>query len=602
MDELPSPTIRDSDSVPTESGASKGQQSPSPTPVLPKLQTAPVKATLGTGWEGELGDVAAPSSPGLEFPTGNDWTPTPKFSLSSKADEKSIWVYPSYANEPYVHISLTENTDLDDIRKTLKKEMGVVEEGVAKITFLVFMEDKQYVVPLNSIKIFAFDTFKGESEFCFRLQDKPQQQGGYVASPTDPWHDDVYFDSYAWMQIHWEMLSDYKRCQAYYNALQQFSEDVKGKVILDVGCGTGILSIYAARCGAKKVYAIDASSIVIQAEQILNKNGMHDVVELIHGKCEEIILPVKEVDLIVSEWMGYFLLCESMLESVIYARDKWLAPGGKMFPCEAKLYLAPVYYNQYYTNKVKFFESPVDGVDVSPLLPYAAEEFTTRTLRCFDLPVNEILCEPETIKNIDIYTITKTECRRTEKKFKFAIGQNQNIMLSWPHSPKGHAKTVSVACSHDNWVEHPMSFQDNLWRVSLCFSPGKYEYKFIVDGVWIHDKFANTIDHDGNINNILIVNEIDRSQFNGFGSWFDVTFKGSNPMKPPVVLSTDPRQGYQTCWKQDVCLYGQVITLGKDQGMQGSVEVKPMKEYARHLQVSISCGAGGSYHYRDWSV
>jgi protein arginine N-methyltransferase 1 len=47
-------------------------------------------------------------------------------------------------------------------------------------------------------------------------------------------------------------------------------------------------------------------------------------VTIIKGKIEEIELPVEKVDIIVSEWMGYFLLYESMLDTVIYARDKWL--------------------------------------------------------------------------------------------------------------------------------------------------------------------------------------------------------------------------------------------------------------------------------------
>lgn len=49
---------------------------------------------------------------------------------------------------------------------------------------------------------------------------------------------------------------------------------------------------------------------------------------MIRGKVEEISLPVAQVDIIVSEWMGYFLLFEAMLDSVLNARNKWLAPNG----------------------------------------------------------------------------------------------------------------------------------------------------------------------------------------------------------------------------------------------------------------------------------
>lgn len=48
------------------------------------------------------------------------------------------------------------------------------------------------------------------------------------------------------------------------------------------------------------------------------------MVTLIKGKVEEIELPVEKVDIIVSEWMGYCLFYECMLETVLYARDKWL--------------------------------------------------------------------------------------------------------------------------------------------------------------------------------------------------------------------------------------------------------------------------------------
>lgn len=67
---------------------------------------------------------------------------------------------------------------------------------------------------------------------------------------------------------------------------------------------------------------------------------------------EEIELPVQYVDIIISEWMGYFLLYEAMLDSVIYARDKWLRPGGIMMPNRAKMYVAAIDDEAYYTKKL----------------------------------------------------------------------------------------------------------------------------------------------------------------------------------------------------------------------------------------------------------
>lgn len=61
---------------------------------------------------------------------------------------------------------------------------------------------------------------------------------------------------------------------------------------------------------------------------VYRENGLEDRVTVIKGRIEDVDLPVDKVDIIVSEWMGYFLLFESMLDSVLHARDKYLAPGG----------------------------------------------------------------------------------------------------------------------------------------------------------------------------------------------------------------------------------------------------------------------------------
>lgn len=76
------------------------------------------------------------------------------------------------------------------------------------------------------------------------------------------------------------------------------------KVVLDIGCGTGILSMFAAKAGASKVFAIECSSIVDYARKIVEANNFADVITIIQGKVEEVELPVEKVDIIISEWMG----------------------------------------------------------------------------------------------------------------------------------------------------------------------------------------------------------------------------------------------------------------------------------------------------------
>ena len=80
---------------------------------------------------------------------------------------------------------------------------------------------------------------------------------------------DYYFDSYAHFGIHEEMLKDEVRTMTYRNSMWHNKHLFKGKVVLDVGCGTGILSMFAAKAGAAKVIGVDMSSIVEYARKIV---------------------------------------------------------------------------------------------------------------------------------------------------------------------------------------------------------------------------------------------------------------------------------------------------------------------------------------------
>jgi hypothetical protein len=95
---------------------------------------------------------------------------------------------------------------------------------------------------------------------------------------------DYYFDSYAHHAIHEEMLKDEVRTRTYEMAIMENKHLFQDKIILDVGCGTGILSMFAAQAGAKHVYAVDCSSIVDQARQIIELNGFADKITIIKGK------------------------------------------------------------------------------------------------------------------------------------------------------------------------------------------------------------------------------------------------------------------------------------------------------------------------------
>lgn len=159
---------------------------------------------------------------------------------------------------------------------------------------------------------------------------------------------DYYFDGYSHIGIHETMLRDFSRTSAYAEALNSNNEFLKDKIVLDVGCGTGILSLLAARAGAKKVIGVDMSSIITRSRRVVEKNGYSNIITLIRGKIEEVVLPLEEgeeVDVIVSEWMGYGLYFENMLPAVLYARDRYLRKDAtfcNIMPSHASLFIEAI--------------------------------------------------------------------------------------------------------------------------------------------------------------------------------------------------------------------------------------------------------------------
>ncbi len=99
------------------------------------------------------------------------------------------------------------------------------------------------------------------------------------------------------------------------------------------------------------------SSIIGKAKRIVERNGLTSKITLLQGKMEEVeipkhIIPDGKVDIIISEWMGYFLLYESMLDTVLYARDRYLREGGKIFPDRATIYMAGIEDGEYKEDKI----------------------------------------------------------------------------------------------------------------------------------------------------------------------------------------------------------------------------------------------------------
>ncbi|XP_055437327.1 protein arginine N-methyltransferase 3 isoform X5 [Bubalus kerabau] len=215
--------------------------------------------------------------------------------------------------------------------------------------------------------------------------------------------DGVYFSSYGHYGIHEEMLKDKVRTESYRDFIYQNPHIFKDKVVLDVGCGTGILSMFAAKAGAKKVLGVDQSEILYQAMDIIRLNKLEDTVILIKGKIEEVRLPVEKVDVIISEWMGYFLLFESMLDSVLYAKNKYLAKGGSVYPDICTISLVAVSDMNKHADRIAFWDD-VYGFNMSCMKKAVIPEAVVDIL-----DPKTLISDACSIKHIDCHTTSVSD-------------------------------------------------------------------------------------------------------------------------------------------------------------------------------------------------
>ncbi|CAI0416431.1 unnamed protein product [Linum tenue] len=359
----------------------------------------------------------------------------------------------------------------------------------------------------------------------------PSQQAEQqnLAPCTD--FDKAYFHSYAHVGIHEEMIKDRVRTDTYRSAILQHQRHIEGKVVMDVGCGTGILAIFCAQAGAKRVYAVDASDIAVQANEVVRANNLSDRIIVLHGRVEDVEID-EEVDVIVSEWMGYMLLYESMLGSVITARDRWLKPGGLILPSHATLYMAPITHPDRYTESIDFWRN-VYGIDMSAMLPLAKqcafEEPSVETING-----ENVLTWPHVVKYVDCYTLQIYELESVTTRFQF------KSMMRAPF--------------------HGFAF-------------------------WFDVEFNGPANVNANAQ-ILLPGSPNPPSLDGV-----VKKKRTNP-SDMLILSTAPEDP-PTHWQQTLIYFYEPMEVEQDQVIEGSLTLSQSKENRRFMNIHLEYSSGG---------
>lgn len=245
----------------------------------------------------------------------------------------------------------------------------------------------------------------------------------------------MYFHYYGQLLHQQNMLQDYVRTGSYYAAVIENRADFFGRVVVDVGAGSGILSLFAAQAGAKHVYAVEASEMAEYARKLIAGNPiLGQRITVIKGKVEEVELPEK-ADILISEPMGTLLVNERMLESYVIARDRFLVPNGKMFPTSGRMHMAPFSDEYLYiemANKALFWQQQnYYGVDLTPLHGSAFQGyFSQPVVDAFD---PRLLVAPSLFHVLDFTKIKEEELYEIDIPLKFisAVGTRVHGLACW---------------------------------------------------------------------------------------------------------------------------------------------------------------------------
>jgi histone-arginine methyltransferase CARM1 len=276
-----------------------------------------------------------------------------------------------------------------------------------------------------------------------------------------------YFQYYSKLVNQQNMLQDAVRTNTYRDAIVGNPIDFDGKTAMDIGAGSGILSFFAAQAGAKTVYAVEASSMGEVVRSLADANADR----LPHAKVVVLMKPLEnikddevhtKVDVIVSEPIGTFLFNERMIETYLCARDRFLKPGGKLFPNVGNLFIAPfsdptLHWEQQ-AKDAFWRNSDFYGLDLNAAIPRCQKETFRQPIVDYIDP--QFLMAQPTVTRFDFMTCTVEELQNIEIPLDFEINQPCLIhgIAGWFDIVfEGSNKTVTLStnptCPGTHWYQ-----------------------------------------------------------------------------------------------------------------------------------------------------
>jgi type I protein arginine methyltransferase len=208
------------------------------------------------------------------------------------------------------------------------------------------------------------------------------------------------FRYFADLTKHDDMLADGVRVDTYFEAINKHVHE--GDEVIDLGTGTGLLSCFAARAGAKLVHAVEYGPIIEAAQDVAKENGITNIA-FHRVSSREFSLPHR-VDVIVHEQLGSALFNEHVVANVVDLRDRLLKEGGLILPYRLRLFVVPVQADEGPYAPFAW-EQTLHGLTFRALQPYSEEHPEGYLYRVYKpLPLDAFLAEPRSVVDVDLLT------------------------------------------------------------------------------------------------------------------------------------------------------------------------------------------------------
>lgn len=232
--------------------------------------------------------------------------------------------------------------------------------------------------------------------------------------------------AYDTLHVHRWMLRDRQRMEAFDRAIRQVVKP--GDVVLDVGAGSGVLSLMAARAGAARVYAVERTPVARLARQLAQRNGLQHIVHVVEADILQVQLP-EPVDVIVSEWLGTLGVDENLLFPVLAARDRWLKPGGVMLPSRVTARLAPA--GLATACEVEGLSAGVLGLQLDLLSEASVHELLCRR---YQVQPQDLAAPPQDLWTTDCQADALARARapwQAQLRFELPAAATVNALVGW---------------------------------------------------------------------------------------------------------------------------------------------------------------------------